>query len=161
MKFFRPVVRLTPNYAAFCAFETLAINGIGCTSLVFQDQLKSICPYPGLYEYWFSPHIPITDVEHLMCYMIAGWLGVAGVLQWGINFDDNVPIRTKKIALYSFAACDLIWIALMLYYTSYFSVYHIAGSAITIYQRAQFWIPSSEKQDAFISEFIEVDHHVN
>jgi hypothetical protein len=63
MKILRPIVRLTPKYAAFCTFETLAINGVGCGTLVFQDQLSYICPYPGLYEYWFSSHIPDTSVE--------------------------------------------------------------------------------------------------
>lgn len=156
MKILRPIVRLTPNYAKFCVFETIAINGVGCSSLIFQEQLKNVCPYPGLYEYWFSPHIMFTNVEYLMCYMIAGWLGVAGILQWAINFDDNVPIRTKRIALYSFAACDLVWIVLMLYYTSYFSIYHIAGSAITIYQRTKFWMPSDMKEDPFLSDVVEV-----
>ena len=157
MKLLRPLVRLTPKYSAFCAFETVAINGVGCGTLVFQEKLSSICPYPGLYEYWFSPNIDITSVEHLMCYMIAGWLGVAGLLQWGINFDDNVPIRTKQIALYSFAACDLIWIFLMLNYISYFSIYHIVGSAFTIYQRAKFWVPSKNREKPFISEIVEVE----
>ena len=158
MKILRPIVRLTPKYAAFCAFETLAINGVGCGTLVFQDQLSSICPYPGLYEYWFSSHIPVTSVEYLMCYMIAGWLGVAGLLQWGINFDENVPIRTKELALYSFAACDLIWIVLMVYYSSYFSIYHIVGSAFTIYQRAKFWVPYKHKETPFVSEIVEVEN---
>ena len=139
-----PIVRLTPQYASFCAFETLAINGVGCGTLVFQDQLAASCPYPGLYEYWFAPPLPVTSVEHLMCYMIAGWLAVAGILQFGINFDDAVPERTKRIALYSFALCDILWIWLMIDFTQYFSVYHIVGSVFTIYQRARFWIPGRE-----------------
>ncbi len=79
-----------------------------------------------------------------MCYMIAGWLAVAGVLQSVINFDEQVPKRTKLAALYAFAGCDLAWIALMLFYTKYFSVYHLVGSAFTIYRRTRFWIPGGE-----------------
>ena len=144
MKIVRPLTHLTPKYSAFCAFESLAINGIGCGSLVFQDQLSAACPYPGLYEFWFSQHIPATSTEHLMCYMIASWLFVAGVLQGAINFDVHVPYRTKLIALYSFALCDMAWIFLMIYYTPLFSLYHIVGSAFTIRQRAKFWIPNRE-----------------
>ena len=136
----RPSIHLSPKYRAFCAFETLAINGVGCSTLVLQDQLASVCPYPGLYEFWFAPPVPTTSVEHLMCYMVAGWLAVAGLLQASINFDVGVPKRTKLTALYAFAFCDVLWIGLMLYYTSYFSMYHIIGSAFTIYQRAQYWI---------------------
>ena len=127
--------------SAFCAFETIGINGIGCGTLVFQDQLSAACPYPGLYEFWFAPPVPASSVEHLMCYMIAAWLAVAGVLQASINFDPRVPRRTKLCALYSFAMCDIAWVALMLLYTSNFSIYHIAGSALTIFQRARFWLP--------------------
>lgn len=137
--------RLSPRYHAFCAFETLAINGVGCGTLVFQDPLKASCPFPGLYEYWFAPPLPSNDVEHLMCYMIASWLAVAGMLQFGINFDPDVPIRTKRLALYTFAACDVAWIVLMVWFTPYFSAYHIVGSAFTIYQRAQFWLPGGDK----------------
>ena len=140
----RPLVRLTPNYAAFCAFETVAINGVGCGTLVFQDQLREIAPDPRLYEFWFAPPIPATEGEHLMCYMIAAWLAVAGVLQCSINFDDAVPRRTKRVALYSFAACDLAWIWLMAAYAPYFSIYHIVGSVYTIAQRARFWRPGGE-----------------
>ena len=134
----RPIVRLRPGYARFCAFETCAINGVGCTSLVFQTQLRDVCPYPGLYEYWFSPPIPATDTEFLMTFMIAGWLAVAGVLQAAINFDECVPVRTKWTAVVCFAACDVAWIALMIKYTALFSAYHIVGSVYTIGQRAYF-----------------------
>ena len=144
MKVVHPIVRLSPQYASFCAFETLAINGVGCGTLVFQDQLAAACPYPGFYEFWFAPPIPSNEVEHLMCYMIAGWLAVAGILQCGINFDDAVPERTKRIALYSFALCDLLWVWLMLDFSAYLSIYHIVGSAFTIYQRTRFWIPGRE-----------------
>ena len=140
-----PTVRLTRQYAAFCAFETLAINGVGCGTLVFQDQLSAACPYPGLYEFWFAPPIPTNNVEHLMCYMIASWLAVAGILQGSINFDDTVPKRTKRTALYSFALCDIVWIWLVIHYLQCFSVYHIVGSAFTIHQRARFWIPGREE----------------
>ncbi len=145
MKLLASGTRLTPRYNAFCAFETLAINGVGCGTLVFQDQLSASCPYPGLYEFWFAPPIPTSDVEHLMCYMIAAWLAVAGALQFGINFDTGVPLRTKMLALYSFALCDLAWIVLMVCYTPYFSVYHIVGSIFTIYQRARFWLPGGDR----------------
>ena len=137
--------KLTPQYKGFCVFETVAINGVGCGTLVFQESLSEICPYPGLYEFWFSPPIPTSDVEHLMCYMIAAWLFVAGVLQCGINFDVAVPRRTKQLALYSFALCDAAWLVLMVHYTMYFSAYHLVGSAVTIWQRARFWIPGREK----------------
>ena len=150
MRPLRPMVRLTPQYAAFCAFETLAINGVGCGSLVFQDELSAMCPYPGLYEFWFAPPIPASDIEHLMCYMIAAWLAVAGVLQGSVNFDPSVPRRTKLCALYCFALCDAVWVVLMVMYTSYFSVYHIVGSAFTIYQRARFWLPGGA--DALVDE---------
>lgn len=136
------MVRLTPRYNAFCAFETAAINGVGCSTLIFQDQLRASCPIPQLYEFWFTPPIPYGEVEHLMSFMIAAWLAV---LQAGINFDQQVPLRTKLVALYSFAACDLVWIILMIYYTPYFSAYHIVGSIFTIYQRAQFWLPGGEE----------------
>ena len=43
-----PITRLTPKYNAFCMFETFAINGVGCGTLVFQDQLSETCTYPGL-----------------------------------------------------------------------------------------------------------------
>ena len=144
-------VRLTPSYSAFCTFETVAINGVGCGSLVLQDQLAASCPYPGLYEFWFAPPIPISELDHLMCFMIAGWLFVAGVLQGVINFDEKVPIRTKLTALYAFAGCDVAWIVLMVVYTKYFSIYHIVGSVFTIYQRTRFWIPGR------VSPFVEVD----
>ena len=137
-------VRLTPRYSTFCAFETIAINGIGCSTLVFQEQLRASCPIPQLYEFWFSPPIPSGEVEHLMTLMIASWLAVAGILQAAINFDDEVPARTKFAALYSFAACDMAWILLMVYFAHYFSIYHIVGSIFTIYQRAQFRIPGRE-----------------
>lgn len=144
MKLVRPLTRLTPGYGAFCAFETVAINGVGCATLLFQDQLEAACPFPALYEFWFAPPVPVTAPEHLMCYMIAAWLAVAGTLQCSINFDDAVPRRTKLVALYSFAACDAAWIALMLLFTPLFSPYHIAGSAFTIWQRARFWVPGGD-----------------
>lgn len=144
MKVLPSISRLTPQYRAFCVFETFAINGVGCSTLVLHDQLAAVCPYPGLYEFWFAPPVPVNDVEHLMSYMIASWLAVAGVLQFSINFDTTVPLRTKQITLYSFAACDLAWIVLMIAYTKLFSVYHIIGCAFTIYQRARFWIPGRE-----------------
>lgn len=139
------LTRLTPRYGAFCAFETVAINGVGCTTLVFQEQLSAACPYPGLYEYWFAPPLPTTSAEHLMCYMIAAWLAVAGALQCGINFDPAVPRRTKRLALYAFALCDAAWLVLMVGYASSFSAYHLVGSAFTIYQRAQFWLPGGQE----------------
>lgn len=144
--------RLTPQYSRFCAFETVAINGVGCGTLVFQDHLSASCPYPGLYEFWFAPPIPLSSTEHLMCFMIASWLAVAGVLQAAINFDPAVPLRTKKLALYSFAACDVAWVALMICYTPCFSIYHIVGSAFTIYQRARFWVPGGEDAFALVDE---------
>jgi hypothetical protein len=144
------MTRLTPKYGTFCAFETVAINGVGCGTLVFQDQLAERCSFAAFYEYWFVPPIPLSETEHLMCYMIAAWLAVAGILQMSINFDPNVPKRTKLAALYTFAACDLAWIVLMVLYTSLFSPYHIIGSALTIYQRGQFWMPNGEAM--FIEE---------
>ena len=140
----KPLVRLSPQYRTFCAFETLAINGVGCGTLVFQDQLATACPHAGLYEFWFAPPIPVSDAEHLMCYMIAAWLAVAGTLQCSINFDDTVPKHTKLVALYAFVLCDAAWVALMVSFASYFSMYHIIGSAFTICQRARFWRPGGE-----------------
>ena len=137
----RSLVRLAPSYKSFCVFETVAINGVGCGTLVWQDQLASACPYPGLYEFWFAPPIPLSSTEHLMCYMIAGWLGI---LQAVVNFDDAVPRRTKLTALYAFACCDLLWIGLMVHYFAIFSIYHIVGSVFTIYRRAKYWIPNGE-----------------
>ena len=139
----RPLMKLSPQYQyrAFCAFETVAINGVGCGTLVFHDQLHSVSPHPALYDYWFSAGIPQTGSEHLMCYMIAAWLAVAGVLQCSINFDAHVPVRTKKVALYTFALCDLAWIFLMVNFSVYFSPYHLVGSAFTILQRTRFWLP--------------------
>ena len=143
-----PIVKLQPKYARFCLFETIAINGVGCGTLIFQDQLRNTCPYPGLYEFWFHPPIPTTESEYLMTYMIAAWLATAGVLQAFINFDDEVPKRTKQIALYSFALCDVSWIVLMIKYTFLFSLYHIFGSCYTILQRFYFLC----NQDELFSE---------
>ena len=152
MKPLLSMTRLTPQYRTFCAFETFAINGVGCGSLVFHDQLASACSHPGWYEFWFAPPIPMNDTEQLMCYMIASWLALAGVLQCCINFDTSVPLRTKQIALYSFAACDLVWVVLMIAYTQLFSVYHIVGSAFTIFQRARFWIPGREEPFQIVTD---------
>lgn len=131
-------ILLTPKYKNFCVFESIAINGVGCTSLVFQDTLRDKIPYPGLYEYWFHTPIPHTDTEFLMSFMIAAWLATAGSLQAFINFDPLVPSKTKYAALYTFFLCDLIWIYLMIEYTNLFSLYHIIGSAYTICARSQF-----------------------
>lgn len=142
-----PIVRLHPRYARFCVFETAAINGVGCTTLVFQDQLRESCPYPGLYDYWFSGAVPATETEHLMSFMIAAWLATAGLLQAVINFDERVPLRTKMVALFGFALCDAWWIVLMTRYTALFSAYHIVGSIYTILQRFTFVL---RPNDAFI-----------
>lgn len=129
---------ISKPYRNFCIFETVAINGVGCTTLVLQDTLRESNIHPGLCEYWFVPPVPYTETEHLMTFMIAGWLGTAGILQAFINLDDLVPKRTRLAALYSFAACDIIWIILMVQYIHLFSPYHIVGSAYTIAQRFQY-----------------------
>ena len=131
---------LSPKYKNFCLFESVAINGVGCTSLIFQDFLRDNIAYPGLYEFWFNPPIPQTETEYLMTFMIASWLATAGSLQAFINFDNLVPKKTKLASLYTFFICDLIWIYLMLEYTKYFSIYHIIGSIYTIFTRGQFVI---------------------
>ena len=131
-------VLLNPQYKKFCMFESIAINGVGCTSLVFQDTLRENTNYPGLYEYWFTPPIPQTESEYLMAFMIAAWLTTAGLLQAFINFDPLVPKRTKLAALYSFFLCDWLWIILMIKYTELFSIYHIVGSMYTIAIRTKF-----------------------
>ena len=131
-------IPLAPKYRNFCIFESVAINGVGCTSLTLQDTLREHLPHPGFYEYWFSNQISQTEPEHLMIFMIAGWLFTAGSLQAFINFDLKVPRRTKLGALYTFFVCDLIWIVLMIEYTKFFSMYHIVGSMYTITQRTQF-----------------------
>ena len=140
-----PPVRLTPAYRNFCAFETVAINGIGCGTLVFQDQLSATCPYPGLYEFWLAPPAPATETEQLLCLMMAAWIGVAGTVQCAVNFDPRVPRFTKLVALYTFALCDIAWVVLMVQHLACFSPYHVVGSAITIVQRARFWRPNGER----------------
>jgi len=135
---------LSRPYFQFCVFETTAINSVGLSTLVFQDNLQEICPYPGLYEFWFNPPIPSTDIEYLMTYMIAGWIFVAAMLQASINFDDKVPHRTKLVSLYSFGICDWVWVGLMVKYHSLLSIYHIFGSTVVILRRFYFMIhPSS------------------
>lgn len=129
---------LSNPYRNFCIFETFAINGVGCTTLVLQDTLRENNIHPGLSEYWFSRPIPYTESEHLMTFMIAGWLGTAGILQAFINFDDSVPKRTRLAALYSFAMCDIVWIILMIQYIQLFSPYHVVGSIYTISQRLKY-----------------------
>lgn len=131
---------LARPYFNFCVFETTAINSVGLGTLVFQDDLKEICPYPGLYEFWFNPPIPANDIEHLMTYMIAGWIFVAATLQAAINFDDKVPKRTKLVSLYSFGICDWIWVVLMIKYFHFFSLYHIFGSVAIILKRFEFML---------------------
>ena len=80
---------LSKPYKNFCIFETMAINGVGCTTLVLQDTLRENNIHPGLCEYWFVPPIPSTETEHLMTFMIAGWLGTAGILQEPTNRHDR------------------------------------------------------------------------
>lgn len=135
------LTHLTPPYRAFCAFETVAINGVGCATLTFQDALSAACPYPGLYQFWLVPTAAPSEAETLLGLMLAGWLAVAGTLQCGINFDPRVPLRTKLVALYAFALCDVFWLALMAQHAHCFTVYHIVGSLFTISQRARFWLP--------------------
>ena len=131
---------LSKPYLQFCTFETIGINSVGLGTLVFQDQLRESCPYPGLYQFWFTPPIPASETEHLMCSMIAGWLMVAAVLQAFINFDDKVPVRTKFAALYTFGLCDWIWMILIVQHFSLISIYHVIGSVFIVYQRLQYMI---------------------
>ena len=140
-----PRTHLTPPYRAFCAFETVAINAVGCGTLTFQDQLSAACPYPGLYQFWLVPSATPTEAETLFALMLAAWLAVAGTLQCGINFDPRVPLRTKLLALYTFALCDVAWLVLMAQHAQCFTLYHITGSLFTIWQRARFWMPGREE----------------
>ena len=134
---------LSKKYAAFCTFETFGINGVGLGTLVFQNQLKETCPYPGLYEYWFTPPIPQNETEILMSQMIAGWLAVAFLLQASINFDKDVPKRTKLSCVYTFGACDWLWVYIITQHMSLISLYHILGTIAVVYIRFFFMINPS------------------
>ena len=139
MKF--PLTRkLSPTYRSFCLFETVAINSIGCGSLAFQNQLRDALDYPGLYQYWFVAPIPSTEAELLLSYMLAGWLAVAGILQGAINLNDHSSKNLKYIALYTFGACDWLWIILIMQHMKLLSLYHIIGTIITVSIRQQYLV---------------------
>ena len=140
-----PIVSTTISrpYFNFCVIETTAINSVGIGTLVFQDDLREICPIPAFYEFWFNPPIPTNEIEHLMTYMIAGWIFVAATLQASINFDDDVPRKTKLVSLYAFGICDWIWVILMIKYYYLFSLYHMLGSSAIIYRRFGFILKPS------------------
>lgn len=133
---------LTRAYFAFAVFETISINIVGFTTLVFQDYLATLI-HPGreptfgeaqTYQYWLvhDPKAFNTEKEYVLALMVAGWIALAGVLQACINFDSRVNMQAKKYTLYAFFFCDWLWVALMVRFRSVIHLNHIVGSAFTI-----------------------------
>lgn len=131
---------LSKPYLNFCRLETSAINAVGFTTLTFQEQLRENCDIPQLYEFWLNKPIPETEGEVVLSFMMAGWIGVAGILQAAINFDNNVPAKTKLISLYTFGLCDWFWVLLIIQHFHVFSFYHVVGSLYIIWRRLEYML---------------------
>lgn len=143
-------MELSASYLAFTVFETVMINGVGLVTLLFQSYLqKNAEKYKektglaswkidALFGLYWTTTDTSSDSVYLLHLIVAGWLGIAGVLQAGINFTPNVPHELRFLCLYTFFACDLFWIYIMVAYSQCFKWTHRWGSAFTIACRLPF-----------------------
>jgi hypothetical protein len=129
------------------------INFVGFTSLILQPLLQKgarrflqrrgveksaewrVDPLFGLFWTTADASDPTIYLFHLI---VAGWVGIAGILQALINFSTEISFEMKRACLFTFFVCDLFWIGLMASFRDQFKWTHIWGSAVTIAWRLPF-----------------------
>ena len=158
-------MELSTPYLIFTLFETVMINGVGFFSLIFQPYLQKTAKkyqektgleswkIDALFGLFWTTTDATSDSIYLLHLIVAGWLGIAGILQAGINFFTNVSFELRLLCLYTFFLCDMFWIAIMIVYSKQFKWTHKWGSVFTILCRLPFvFIPTLiTKQDYTIT----------
>tara|TARA_B100000683_G_scaffold107500_3_gene105875 strand:+ start:3643 stop:4113 length:471 start_codon:yes stop_codon:yes gene_type:complete len=146
-----PARELSAAYRAFVLFEVFAINIVGFLGLVFQKQLQQgarayaarhpsrraweVDALRGLYWLELDATTRSGQLAHLV---VAGWLGIAGLLQALIHFYPHTADEVKVVCMLTFATCDVYWLFLMYHFRGGFKWTHVAGSLATIALRAPF-----------------------